>query len=80
MTSKEVKIPTRCSECRHIGDYTTGLFKRNPHYCCELIWNLFKQDYRVNPKELDENCPYLNMDFRNSISAIKKSLPRKEFE
>lgn len=37
MTSKETKTPTKCSECRHIGNYTTGPFARNPHYCCELI-------------------------------------------
>lgn len=74
MTSKEVKIPTKCSECKHIGNYTTGPFVRNPHHCCELIWSLFKQDYRVNPEELDEHCPYLNMDFVLSVLAIKKSL------
>lgn len=79
MKSKEIKIPTKCSECKHIGNYTTGPFARNPHYCCELIWQLFKQDYRVNPKELDEHCPYLDLDFAIKVSEIKKSL-QKELE
>lgn len=52
-----MKIPTKCSKCEYIGDYTKGPFARNPHYCCELIWQLLYEDYRVNPETLDEKCP-----------------------
>ena len=76
MTNKETKIPTKCSECKYISNYTTDVFARNQHYCCELIRSLFQQEYRVNPKELDEHCPYLNIDFAMTVSAIKKSLQK----
>ena len=55
--------PDICRECEHICGYTTGCFSRNPHYCCELIWELFRQDYKVDPDALDKNCPYRNSDF-----------------
>ena len=66
------KIPSNCGRCKHIGNYTSGPFARNPHHCCELIWELFEEDYRVDPKELDENCPLLNEDFRKGIQALKR--------
>lgn len=52
-----MKMPTKCSKCKHIGNYTKGPFARNPHYCCELIWQLLYEDYKVNPETLDEKCP-----------------------
>lgn len=54
---KKIKMPNSCKECRCIGDYTRGPYARNPHYCCELMWNLYGEDYKVNPDKVDENCP-----------------------
>ena len=51
------KMPKSCKECRHVGEYTSGVWSRNPHYCCELIWRLFEEDYRVNPDTVDSRCP-----------------------
>lgn len=69
-------IPKKCGKCKSLGDYTRGPYVRSPHYCCELIWRLFQQDYRVNPEELDEHCPYLNSEFALAVAEIKKSLNR----
>lgn len=55
-----MKIPNSCKECRHVGAYTTGPFARNPHYCCELIWELHDEDYKVDPDKIDPECPLNN--------------------
>jgi len=52
-----IEIPKNCNECEHIGHYENGLFSRNPHCCCELIWQLKHEDYKVDKNSLDENCP-----------------------
>lgn len=57
VTLEDFKVPKTCAECGFIGDYTAGVFARNPHYCCELIWQLKKEDYKVDKNSLDENCP-----------------------
>ena len=54
---EDVVVPNKCDECEHVGHYETGVFHRNPHCCCELIWRLKKEDYRVDKNSLDENCP-----------------------
>lgn len=54
---EDIAVPSKCDECEHIGHYETGVFHRNPHCCCELIWKLKKEDYRVDKNSLDENCP-----------------------
>lgn len=54
---ENVELPNTCGECEHIGRYETGLFARNPHCCCELIWQLAKEDYKVDKNLLDEGCP-----------------------
>lgn len=51
-----------CKECKYIGDYTTRSYVRNPHYCCELIWQLYGEDYKVDPEKLEDRCPLLNID------------------
>ena len=56
--------PKTCKKCEHVGDYTTGEYRRNPHYCCELIWDLFKEDYKVDPNTIDEKCPLNNIDMQ----------------
>lgn len=57
ISSEDIKIPNTCDECNFIGRYEKGQFARNPHCCCELIWELKEEDYRVNKNSLDENCP-----------------------
>lgn len=52
-----IKMPKSCGKCRFCGAYTEGVWSRNPHYCCELRWDLYEEDYRVNPNTIDENCP-----------------------
>lgn len=54
---EDVKIPNTCGECKHIGSYKSGSFARNPHCCCELIWELKEEDYEVDENSLDDNCP-----------------------
>ena len=54
---EDVEIPKTCDECKYIGHYESGLFARNPHCCCELIWQILKEDYRVNKNSLDQDCP-----------------------
>ena len=62
-----IKMPKKCKECNCVGDYTSGLYARNPHYCCELMWDLYKEDYRVNLDEIDEKCP-----LKNGISVVEE--------
>lgn len=52
-----MNMPKNCAECDHAGNYTEGPYSRNPHYCCELIWQLFKEDYRVDEDKIDPKCP-----------------------
>ena len=59
MNTTEIKMPKGCGKCAFIGAYIDGPFKRNPHYCCELMWQLFKTDYRVSPETIDDKCPLL---------------------
>jgi hypothetical protein len=56
----ENNIPKKCNDCPHIGHYETGPYSRSPHCCCELIWELFKIDYRINKNKLDSKCPLKN--------------------
>ena len=70
----EIKLPTKCGECVHVGSYTYGPFKRNPHYCCELIWTLVHEDYVVDPEVIDRNCPLRNIDLLKIIENTANSL------
>ena len=54
---KDFKIPNTCGECKFIGHYETGPWARNPHCCCELMWDLKEEDYKVDKNSLDEDCP-----------------------
>lgn len=54
---ENVEIPKTCGECKHCGHYETGVYGRNPHCCCELIWELLREDYQVDKNSLDEDCP-----------------------
>lgn len=49
--------PKKCGDCNFIRPFETGAFSRNPHCCCELMWFLKEEDYRVDKNTLDENCP-----------------------
>ena len=64
-----MKTPTKCGACKHIGNYTSGPYARAPHHCCELRWQLFEDDYRVDPDTLDENCP---LKSQKLLEAIKE--------
>ena len=68
---QSMNIPEKCGECRHLGDYTSGLYARNPHHCCELRWRLYEEDYRVNPKTLDAKCPLKNEELARGIDAAR---------
>ena len=50
-------VPETCGKCKHIGRYKTGIFARSPHCCCELMWQLCDEEYRVKEDILDRNCP-----------------------
>ena len=65
--------PTSCKECNCSQAYTSGPYVRNPHYCCELIWKLFNCDYKVDPDEVDENCPYRDSGFMAYVIRSKMS-------
>lgn len=57
ITLNDFEIPATCDKCGFIGRYEGGLYVRNPHCCCELIWQLKGEDYKVDKNSLDENCP-----------------------
>lgn len=57
VTLDDFKIPKTCGECSFIGRYENGPYARNPHCCCELMWDLKEEDYKVDKDSLDENCP-----------------------
>lgn len=65
---------TKCSECSRSRHYYTGPYARNPHYCCELMFWLFNEDYKVDPDTVDKNCPYKNEKFVAGIDEIHKSM------
>lgn len=69
-----VKLPMKCKECTYVGEYTSGPFSRNPHYCCELIWQLVHEDYKVDPETIDERCPLKNVELLKSIESVADSL------
>ena len=56
----KIKMPSKCKECRFVGAYLGGVWARNPHYCCELIYDLYEEDYKVNPDIIDKKCPLVN--------------------
>ena len=68
-----IKLPMKCKECIHVGDYTSGCYRRNPHYCCELVWQLLREDYKVDPDTIDENCPLKNVDLLKGIESLADS-------
>ena len=54
---ENVEVPKICGECEHCWHYETGVYARNPHCCCELIWELKREDYKVDKNFLNEDCP-----------------------
>ena len=51
--------PNRCGDCKFIRHYKHGVYERNPHSCCELIWFLDEVDYKVDELSRDSDCPLL---------------------
>ena len=45
---EDFKIPKTCGECKHCGHYETGAYARNPHCCCELIWEVQREDCMID--------------------------------
>lgn len=68
ITLEDFKIPNTCGECKCIGHYEDGAYFRNPHCCCELIWLLKNEDYKVDKNSLDKNCPLktINENFKET--------------
>lgn len=62
-------MPKNCGNCDFIRNYEDGAFSRNPHCCCELIWFLEEEDYRVNPNSLDKNCPLREVPQKQSLNG-----------
>ena len=56
MVSRKSRTVSSCKKCPFIGDYTKGEYSKIPHYCCELRWKLFEEEYRVRPDSIDKNC------------------------
>ena len=56
VTLDDFKVPNTCGECRFIAHYNTGAYARNPHCCCELMWYIKSEDYKVDENSLDEDC------------------------
>lgn len=63
---KNFTPPTTCGKCKFLGRYSEGPFVRNPHCCCELMFDLYDEDYRVKEDTLDKNCPLKDLDGGNS--------------
>ena len=62
--------PKKCGDCKFIAHYKHGPYARNPHSCCELIWFLRGDDYRVDEDKLDLGCPMLPI---NTHDQLKKA-------
>ena len=70
----EIKLPEKCNDCTYIGDYSTGHYARNPHYCCELIWALVHEDYKVNPNIVDTHCPLRKESVAQAIEDVTNDI------
>lgn len=57
----KINIPKTCKKCNCCATYDSGYYSRNPHCCCELMYVLFEEDYKVDPNKLDSNCPKLKL-------------------
>ena len=55
VTMDDFKVPNTCGECKCIQEYVG--YGHDDHYCCELMWMLKKENYKVDENTLDENCP-----------------------
>lgn len=70
----EIKLPINCKECMYVGVYDTRPYARNPHCCCELIWQLLHEDYKVDPDTIDTNCPLKNAEFVKMIETVANNI------
>ena len=52
------ELPEKCGKCNFIGHYEDGIYKRNPHCCCELYWDLHHDEIKVDKNSRDERCPF----------------------
>lgn len=58
---KYYKLPNTCGKCKFIGRYKDGPYVRNPHCCCELLWQLEEEEHRVREDTLYDECPLKNL-------------------
>lgn len=68
------EMPKSCKDCHMSNHYHEGHFGENSHYCCELIWSLFEEDYEVDPDTRDENCPLNNQKFFEAVKEVEKTI------
>ena len=66
----EIRLPTKCKDCRFCGDYTGYPYRRNPHYCCEMIWTFVHEDYQVDPDTIDDKCPLMDVNLIKSAQSV----------
>lgn len=59
---KNFTMPKTCGECKFIGHYEDGIWSRNPHCCCELMFDLYDEDYKVDKDSMDVNCPLKDLE------------------
>ena len=62
-----INKPKKCGDCKFICDYSVDAWRRNPHYCCELRFFLYDEDYKVNPNTMDKKCPLTGIEPWNVI-------------
>ena len=70
-------LPKTCDDCPFIGRYEQELFSRHPHCCCELYWNLNKQDFRVDKNTRRKDCPL--REISNHDRAIKQHMYKQAY-
>ena len=59
---KYFKMPNNCGECKLLGCYEEGVWSRNPHFCCELRYWLYDEDYKVDKDSIDDECPLKDLN------------------
>lgn len=65
------KMPKNCGECKFHADYKYEIFTKNPHTCCELWWLLKKEDFKVDKKNRNRNCPLHTLEEVQNEKAIE---------
>ena len=67
-----MKLPNKCGDCWHVKHYRSGFFAKLPHSCCELFWNQFEEDVRVDPETLYPDCLLRNPKYVESKRLLNE--------